>query len=495
MKRKLVCALLIGMTISMTGCAVNLPFGNKEPETPQLTEEQQALIGTYTEDGALIVGFDEYGWMITEAPDISVATTQSLGVTSKDLLAQKTSYSQMVVTTYDASGKTVGCVYYVVDSSNKSAVKYLYDYNQIGMTYYDNAANKGYTNPNLEEWRESKNEKLDAIIPFINTDKFTETSFSADGLYIYVEGELDRTAIDNTVLMQEVYRQFPRVKEIQLFAMYDKETHDLFRMELSINEDDIHYKMSAVPSNESQFVGIPEYAKHEKTQEEVIREGFTNMPMDAWLWSALYMTDNSELATRDYIINEYGFIASSLEKEYKDIDLEAFLQMMCDVDNDMTVGEFITEYTSKEGTFDTIEQKATYTIMFNRLQELENTMEPEAFGKLITKPEEVVLTEEQQALIGTETEDGKIIVGFDAEGNPITEEKQIEEPQEPEYTIMKATTTVNKRKGPGTNYDKDGQVQAGEEVRVLGQSEEKADWSKCTDADGNIFYIKSQYLK
>ena len=84
------------------------------------------------------------------------------------------------------------------------------------------------------------------------------------------------------------------------------------------------------------------------------------------------------------------------------------------------------------------------------------------------------------------------------EENP--EEGEVEEPTEPaepEYTVMVVTgaRNVNKRLGPGTNFDKDGQVHEGDELNVIGQAEENADWYKCVDADGKEFYIKSDYLK
>ena len=468
MKKIKLITLCMLTTLSLSACSVNLPFLNKESddsaaEGSTLSAEQQALIGTYTETGELIVGFDESGFMITEAPD----PMANLGYTSRDLLSRKDSYTHMVITTYDTFERPIYVINYKMDSFNKTAVKYYYYMNnEISMTYYDNKANKVYVNQGMTGWEQATNDRLDSLIFYINPDKFSETEFTADDMFVYVKGAVDLTAIDNTPMLSNIYKQFPNVTSMNLTAIYYKDTQALYRAEMDIVTTDSNYKVSCIVDSEQYNITIPAYATAEKTQEEIIKEGIEKLPLQAYMWSALYVTDDESTVTRDFIISEYQMNAAQLEKAYKGIVIETFLDAMLETD-DMTVDEFLTDYATREGKYDSIEQQAVYTYFYDRLNDIDSTIEDDMLAKIVVKPEP-----------GEEPEE------------PVEEQ-----PVEEEKIIKYATTDVNMRSGPGTSYDKMGQLPKDQPIEVLGVAEENADWSKCQKEDGTVVYIKSQYLR
>lgn len=479
MNRVKVSMLLSALSLSMlTGCSQLDSIKNRlgkqeESQSYVMTPEDEALIGTYTSDGALVTGFDENGWMITEDVDNNVVTEKRLGITAQDLLSGTTAYDTVTIVTRNNAGDVLNVSSYEMDYNSRTGKRNWYTKNQsVGITYYDTKSNKAYSNIGMVGWEEQNNERIDNLMMIFNPVYFTLEEFNSDDVFIYVKGTLAREALgDNSIFMKEVYKQIPTATELSLFNIYNVEDKQLFRSEITVTCPQGIYTVSAAPSNSGEYITIPDYVLNPVVDtEKEIKEGIANIPMQAYLYSALYMTDKPENITRDWLINEYQFKAAELENKYTDIDVEAFLEKMQSIDDEMSVEEFLTSYSEKAGTYETPEETAVYTIIYDRLKELDSSIDEEKIAAMVLKPEEP---------------------------EPVEGEEQTEEPTEPEYTVMVVTgaPNVNKRLGPGTNFDKDGQVHEGDEINIVGQSEENADWFKCVDSEGKEFYLKSNYLK
>lgn len=83
---------------------------------------------------------------------------------------------------------------------------------------------------------------------------------------------------------------------------------------------------------------------------------------------------------------------------------------------------------------------------------------------------------------------------------PVSEAEPEAEPQEI-YTfdncneVVYATSSVNLRRGPGTEYDKVGSMGTGESVTCTGiGTGDYSSWSRVNLADGSIVYVSSNYI-
>lgn len=479
-------AILIAAASStlLTGCDGIKEKFNKSDEQEQVgyqpTPEEEALIGTYTEEGALIVGYDESGWMITEEVDNNVATSNQLGLEPNDFLSNTTYYDSLSIITRDDSGTILSTVHYQMDYDNRVGKKDWFTKGKsIGTTYYDNYTNKLYTNVGMSKWEQNSGERFENIIMTFDTSQFTLEEFSSDNSFIYVKGTLTRDAVaSNTVLMKEIYNQLNTLTGMSIFNMYDINSNELVRSEIIVDCPQGKYTVSAVPEKTSYFIEIPEYVKNNEVIQVTVDNDINNIPLKAYLYSALYNTDDSSIITRDWLINEYQFKSAELSKNYNVEDVELFLQMLQDIDDNTSVEEFLTSYKDKADNYSNNEEKAVYSIIYDRLIELDSSLTEDIISKMIIKEEVEEPTEE--------------VLIIDEEPT----EEEPEEPEEPEYTVWYCNgATVNKRSGPGTNYDKVGQIVLDEEVWVLGTSEEDSEWSECIDKDGNTYYIKTSFLR
>lgn len=486
-------ALSLSSVMMLTGCGnikEKIPFLNGEEESTEsiITPEQEATIGSYTEDGtAIIVGYDENGWAITEPVNQSVLTQNTLGVSHEEFLNNPAYYDSVTIVTRDSYGSVLSTVHYQVDYDTKTARKDWFNKGKnVGTTYYDNYSNKAYTNLGMTEWSNVNGERLDSIIMLVEPKYFTLTDYTSDNLYVYIKGELDINAIgSNTVLMNEVYKQISTLTGMELFNIYDINTKELVRSEITVTCPQGTYVVSAVPENTSYYIQIPDYAKGIGVEADVptaVVDGIVNTPLRAYLYSALYSTDDPSTITREWIITEYEFRAAELEAEYEIEDVELFLERMLSIDDEFAVDEFMNSYAEKNGTYESNVEKAVYEIIRKRLVERDANLSQDIFDAMVLKPDQEEVVEESTE--GSTEESAR-------ESTEV-----VEEPVEPEYTVMYCNgTTVNLRKGPGTNYDKVGQVHLDDEVRVLRDAEEDPEWSECIDEDGNIYYIKSSFLR
>ena len=499
MKTRIVSSLLsIVLIASLAGCGLQLPNKAKEEEQKKL-EEQQALIGTYAEDGSLIVGFDENGWAITESQEPT--PQMEAGISAEELLATQLNYNNIVITAYNKQDKPIYVENFEVDSVSKISKKSWYNGSSMGTLYYDNATNKGYINNNMAGWEQTTNEQIKNVVVYFNPDKMRDINMEVTDFYIKVTGEINSNAIDKSPLMLMVKELYPSTTSMNLEAYYDKDTHFIKHLDLFCNTSTGSNKISLTTIDEDVNITIPEYVTRQEVVEVNLADDIQHIPLDAYIWDVLYnVTDVTEI-DRNYLINAYKFKANELKKTYDGIDVNSFLEQLEQLDLNKSVEEFIQEYqVQKDLGYQSVETKAIYEFMYDRLMGIDKEL-TEMNTAYNRKPPEKKraeeLTEEQQALIGTEAEDGSgIIEWFYDDGTPIVEEKlEPEEPEEPEYTMMYATTNVNKRSGPGTNYDKLGQCKTGEVVKVIGPAEGVPDWSECIDDEGNKYYIKTSYLK
>lgn len=483
--------LLTMSTLCLTGCAdvkEKLPFlQSKEEESTEavITPEMQALIGTYTEEGQIIVGYDENGWMITEEGDPNVVTENTLGVGYEDFLSNPAYYDSVVIVTRNGLDEVVNTVHYQLDYNNRIGKKdWFTSGKNIGTTYYNNQNSKAYTNVGMTKWEEQNNERVENIMMIFENQYFSLSEYNTDGLYVYVKGALQKEAAgSNVILMNEIYKQIPTVTDMEMFNIYNVDDHRLVRSEIKVSCPQGTFTVSAVPETTGKFLKIPDYVMSPATAPtQSIVEGIENIPVRAYLYSALYSTDKPETITEDYLIEEYTFKKSELEPKYPGIDVNVFLQQFAQIDDEMAVDEFLLSYEALGGVYETPEQNAIYDIIYDRLEERDDSLTQELIDTMVLKPEvvEEEVPEESAEEVPEES----------------TEEVVEEVPEEPQYITMYVTgTTVNKRKGPGTSFDKDGQVHQGDKVLVVGPAEGASDWSECVDENGNTFYIKSSFLK
>lgn len=496
-------ALSLSSVVMLTGCGAikeKIPFLNKSEETSteESTEaEQQSLIGTYTDDGlSIIVGFDENGWAITEPVDQNVATQNTLGASPDEFLNNPAYYDSVSIVTRNEQGSVLSTVHYQVDYDSKTARKdWFNNRKNIGTTYYDNYNNKAYTNLGMTEWKDINGERLDNIIMLVEPRYFELTEYTSDSLYAYIKGNLNIEAVgSNTVLMNEVYKQINTLTEMQLFNIYNIETKELLRSEITVTCPQGVYTVSAVPENTSYYIEIPDYVKNRQSVETPTKavDGIVNIPLRAYLYSALYSTDDPESITREWLITEYEFRAAELEDKYQIEDVETFLSRMMSIDDEFAVDEFMNSYAEKNDNYDTNVEKAVYDIIYNRLIERDSSLTQDIFDAMVLKPEPTEVEESTEE--STEGEESTEVEEESTEEES-TEEESTEE-DEPQYTIMYCNgTTVNLRKGPGTNYDKVGQAHLDDEIWVIGDAEEDSAWSECIDSDGNTYFIKSSFLR
>jgi hypothetical protein len=396
----MILATMISTTL-LTGCSIpniNIPFLSKEEEVEESTEEES------TEE-------EDAGFSLMTTADV-------LGYNSSSLLTQLTSYPQLTITYYSAWHEPLAVESYVVDSTDRTAAKYWYNQSGIGMTYYDNYSNKAWQNDGMTSWQQVQNQRLESLEVYLNADKFTETQYDYDDMYAYVYGNLD-VYTDSTVLMSSLYKMYPNMTDISIVATYDRETKALFHMELTVASGGTNYLVGVTPNTETKLVTIPDRVINgiAETEEEVSK--LDRIPMDTWLWSALYLTESNEGIDREYIINSYGFIASDIEREYGEVDIDTFIEKMVDMGNTMSVQEFLNSYDEKAGEYDDTNEKAAYEYLYEKLNEMDDDIEDSALDKLIAKPEE----EE------SESEDGE---GGDGEESENSEETA--EESEPETT-------------------------------------------------------------
>lgn len=494
MKNYKMIILALSMTsIMLTGCdAIKEKLGQEEQTEVgyQPTPEEQALIGTYTEDGALIVGYDESGWMITEEVDNNVATSNKLGLEPKDYLSNTTFYDSVSIVTRDGTGTVLSTVHYQMDYDNRIGKKDWFTKGKsIGTTYYDNYSSKLYTNVGMVGWEQQSGERFENIIMSFDIDQFTLEEFTSDNSFVYVKGTLNRdAAAANTVLMKEIYKQLSTLTGMSIFNMYDINTNELVRTEVTVHCPQGDYVVSAVPEKTSYFIEIPEYVLNgNSAPETVVDSEITNIPQRAYLYSALYNTDDPSTITRDWLINEYGFKSAELKKNYSVKDVELFLQLMQDIDDDTAVDEFLSQYNEKANNYSSNEEKAVYSIIHDRLIELDTSLTEDIINAMVIKEVEESTVEVSNSSTEGSTEET-------AEGE--TNESEEADSEEPEYTVWYCNgVTVNKRSGPGTNYDKVGQIVLDDEVWVIGPAEENSEWSKCIDAEGTTYYIKTSFLR
>jgi hypothetical protein len=491
---KMVILALAMSSTMLTGCdSIKEKFSKEEQVEVgyQPTPEQQALIGTYTEEGALIVGFDESGWMITEEVDNNVATSNQLGLEPKDYLSNTTYYDSVTIVTRDDTGTVLNTAHYQMDYDNRIGKKDWFTKGKsIGTTYYDNYSSKLYTNTGMVGWEQQSGERFENIIMSFDVNQFTLEEFTSDNSFVYVKGTLNReAAASNTVLMKEIYKQLNTLTGMSIFNMYDINTNELVRAEVTVHCPQGDYVVSAVPEKTSYFIEIPDYVLGGGVTPEVtVDSEITNIPQRAFLYSALYNTTDASTITRDWLISEYEFKSAELKKNYGVEDVELFLQLLQDIDDNTAVDEFLTQYSEKADNYSSNEEKAVYSIIHDRLIELDTSLTEDIISAMVLKELEEESTIEVLDISGTEesTEES-------------TEEEsteETEEAEEPEYTVWYCNgVAVNKRTGPGTNYDKAGQVVLDEEVWVIGQAEENAEWSECIDKDGNTYYIKTSFLR
>ena len=511
--------LIIMSTILLSGCSKpDIPFLNKSNETTEsnsesgLTPEQEALIGTYTESGELIVGFDPSGMMITETPERS--TSAQIGIAPEDLLSQMTTYDNLVITLYDDDDFNTMPIYiisYNIDSVSKTGKKLWYSPNNKGITYYNADLRKGWTNDNFTGWYEDNNSKIENLLVYFDPAKMKDIELTADDSYAYITGMISRAGIDKTPLMSAVAKFYPNTEDMNLIAMYDRKDNMVTYVRLICNTPNGSHRidLSSVRT-ESKTITIPEYITEEKKPEIDVMMGIKNIPADAYIYSALYGQDSqfdeegNRILTADKLVDIYSFNRQALQKKYEGIDVNEFITYFTELDLDMSVSEVLEIYYAgiDEG-FTDINQQAAFTSMYDRLRALDSQLlEPneDYSRKPPEKKRAIELTLEQDALIGTEAEDGSgTIEWFYEDGTPVIkpyeEGEKPEEQQDSGTTTMFTTTSVNKRSGPGTQYDKMGTVDPGTPVKVVGTSEEDPEWSECIDDEGNTFYMKTQYLK
>ena len=355
-------------------------------------------------------------------------------------------------------------------------------------------------NNNSSGWSEDNNNQIKNTVIYFNPDRMRNIEMDANDLYIKVTGEIDRTAIDRSPLMTVVADLYPSTTTMNLEAYYDRNTHFLKRAEVTCNTTSGSYLIAVTVIPEEVSITIPEYVTNQEIQEVSLVSGITHIPTDAYIWDVLYDVEDVTKVDRNYLINTYQFKAAELKKTYESIDVNAFLEQMEVFDLTKSVEMFVNEYQqAQEFGFASVEEKAIYESMYNRLMSIDGAlteMNEDYQRRPADKKRAEELTLEQNDLIGTEAEDGSgIIEWFWEDGTPIITPYEEKPQEEPEYTVMYATTLVNRRTGPGTNYDKAGQCKEGEPVKVVRQSEENPEWSECVDDEGNTFYIKSSYLK
>lgn len=454
MKRK-VCALLCLAVaiIGVTGCSVNLPI-------PGLNKDEEVVEEQPTEEPIELT---------------ILSTDEVLGYSSASLLTQITTYPQIVITYYNEWMVPTTVESYTVDSVSRTGVKYWYDQENIGTTYYDNYTNKAWTNEGMVEWNEVTGQRLDNLTAYINADKFHEEEYTYDDDWVYVKGSID-VYTDKSTVMQSIYKHFPDMTALYIDAVYDRETKELFRMEITVTASDIEYKVGVTPSMEVLTVKIPQKIIDGETEVKEQDNEINTIPMDTWLWSALYILDNNEGINREYVIESYDLIASEVEKKYEGIDVESFIQTIIDTGNTYSVAEFLEAYNAKldeedtEHTFASIDEQAAYEYIHEKLIDIDETIEDKAVKTLIAKPDE------------EENPDGE-----SGEEQPVEEVEQ-------EKVYKKTTTNVNMRSGPGTSYEKLGKVPEGTQVEILGTAEEDSTWSKVLTPDGVECYLKNDYL-
>ena len=498
--KKVVIRILAGTLclLTLSGCSFNpKDLLNKDKEEPVeeslITPEMEALIGTKDAYGNTIVGYDENGWAITEEPSVEEVMSDELGADVDTLLSQQKVYPNIVITVRNTSSDTP---IYVesdkVDASNRTAEQYIYstiDYYDAGNShiYYDNKSTTRYsTSVKTNEWSKQSGSKLENLNLIIDPAEFTQNSVTMDDSFIYIDGTVNLRSIKMDTIQKLLMWSMTSNGDIPFFAMYDKDTFDVFRMTFQTPT----HSISVIADTEPNTIAIPSYVIQGKTAAEVIYEEVTHMPLTGYLMSALYLDKSKELS-REYLIDEYKFSKSALEKEYGGIDIEVFLTDMETKYVDMSIEEFLGSYTfKKDGSYDSTEEQAEYEIMYNRLVDLDANTNEEYINAIELKPPKVELTPEQLALIGTDDGNG-IIKDFDADGNPIYEEK---EEVELGPTMISANTGVNKRSGPGTQYDKAGKLEAGDTAVFVKEAEEDPTWYECQDAQGNTFYVKSEYV-
>lgn len=503
MKNYKMIMLALAMTSTiLTGCdAIKEKLGKEEKQTEvgyQPTPEEQALIGTYTEEGALIVGFDESGWMITEEVDDNVATSNKLGLEPKDFLSNTTFYDSVAIVTRDDTGTILSTVHYQMDYDNRIGKKDWFTKGKsIGTTYYDNYSSKLYTNVGMVEWEQQNGERFENILMSFDVDQFTLEDFTSDNSFVYIKGTLNRDAVAaNTVLMEEIYKQLSTLTGMSIFNMYDINTNELVRAEVTVHCPQGDYIVSAVPEKTSYFIEIPEYVLNGNSAPEVVADSeITNIPQRAFLYSALYNTGDPSTITRDWLITEYEFKSAELKKNYSVEDVELFLQLMQDIDDNTAVDEFLSQYKEKADNYSSNEEKAVYSIIYDRLIELDTSLTEDIISAMVLKEVEEESTVEVLDISG-ECSTEEATEESTEETSEESEDTEEAESEEPEYTVWYCNgVAVNKRSGPGTNYDKVGQIVLDDEVWVIGPAEENSEWSECIDAEGNTYYIKTSFLR
>ena len=344
-------------------------------------------------------------------------------------------------------------------------------------------------------WEQQSGERFENIIMSFDVEQFTLEEFTSDNSFVYVKGTLNRDAVaSNTVLMEEIYKQLSTLTGMSIFNMYDINTNELVRAEVTVHCPQGDYVVSAVPEKTFYFIEIPEYVLNSNsTPEAVVDSEITNIPQRAFLYSALYNTSDPRTITRDWLINEYEFKSAELKKTYSVEDVELFLQLMQDIDDNTAVDEFLSQYNEKADNYSSNEEKAVYSIIHDRLIELDTSLTEDIISAMVLKEVEGESTVEVLDISGEDSTEEAI-----GESTEESEEATSEEPisEESEYTVWYCNgVAVNKRSGPGTNYDKVGQVVLDDEVWVIGPAEENSEWSECIDAEGNTYYIKTSFLR
>lgn len=527
-------------TLLLTGCAFDtskIPIigdklskqdDNADPEYPieydadgnvipvEVTDPETGE--TYMVDPVLGLRIDTS--IDSEIPNADGVFEETPEVTSVDLLGQMTAYPQLTITLYGINGTPRIVDQYVYDDFNNTAVRYEYDaYNTVSMTYFDNKTNKAYTNLGMRGWQELSNERLEGLQVILNPDGFQQEEFYKSGDYIYLKGTLPVQSVGTgrDIISRMILNNFRSLSDLKINAMYGAEENLLFRLEITIVNEDGEYLLSVVPNMSKQTVVVPENVIYkEQVEDPEIDTEMERIPAYAYIKPIVY--GDVEEVTREVVLNTYGFKRTDIVSKYgEDLNIDEYLEMLATIlDDDMSILDFV-QSMGDGGHADAAWQAAASTI-YEFVLKRDSEMTDEEISALDIKPEPVEYPveydEDGNVILIEETDDDGNTIWINPEtgeqvnedGTPIESGDEQDEGEESEdgeddgesetdSQIMYATTTVNVRKGPGTGFDKVGSVVEGTAVTVTGPDEDDPSWFHVILEDGTEGCMKSDYLK
>lgn len=534
-----VCSLLL------TGCAVDtskIPIiGDKLSKGGEDVESEYPI--EYDEDGNIIpveVTDPETGetYMVDPILGLRIDTsidgdvpnedgmfTEGTDVTYDVLLSQTTSYPQLTVTLYGLNGNPRIVDQYVYDDFNNTAVRYEYDaYNMLSITYFDNKTNKAYTNLGMRGWQELSNERLEGLQILLNPAGFEQKELYKSGEFIYLKGVMPVSSIGNgrDIISRMIINNFSSLSNIDIEGMYNADGNTLFRIEMTITNDDGEYLLAVVPTMAKQSVVVPQNVLYkEQPKEQEVSTEMERIPAFAYIKPIVY--GNVDEVTRDIVLATYNFKRSDIVAKYgANLDVNVYIERLGTIlDDNMSIIDFVKNI--EDGVYTSIEDQSASDTIYEYLLKRDKEITDEEITALEVKPEPVEYPveydEDGNVILIEETDDeGNTIwinpetgVQVNEDGTPIESEEseedseegeEGEEPEEEpegetesESKTMYATTTVNVRKGPGTGFDKVGSVGAGVAVTFLEQDSTDPSWYKIMLSDGTEGYMKSDYLR